>query len=149
MACVVQSQGNALWLFAYFGYWLEIFIIIGIKLLRGKLTDANHKRSPAVMRAVAEHEAQPKDKVFDVSASESGASSRPSSDSDVKAKAKAKAIELQDRPSPDAGKKPVPLESSDNMPQGMDDKVPAWVGQDAAAAATSPKRPVQKSDFYV
>ena len=99
-----------------------------------------------VMAAAAEHCSQPRDKRFDDSASDIRASLRSFTVSD--AKVKAKAIELQDRPSPDAGKKPVPLNES-NMPQGMDDKVPAWVGQDAAAAATSPKRPVQKSDFYV
>lgn len=36
----LQSQGTAIWLFAYFGYWLEIFFIIAIKAFTGTLTSA-------------------------------------------------------------------------------------------------------------
>ena len=147
----MQANGNALWLIAYFGYWLEIFLVIAIKLIRGKLTDAAHKRSPAVMRSTAEHQDQAKDKQFDDSASESETSSRPSSETDIKAKAKAKAIELPQRSNDGSNdklgeQKPVPL---DERLEGMDDKVPAWVAQDGAPPPSSPARPVKQSDFYV
>lgn len=36
----VQAQGTAIWLIAYFGYWLEIFFVILCKALTGTLTAA-------------------------------------------------------------------------------------------------------------
>ena len=139
----MQSGGNALWLFAYFGYWVEILLIVIIKLCRGRLTDANRKRSPAVMRATAEHKAQPEDKHFESDSVSD--TSRPSSDSDIKAKAKAKAIELPRR-SPDEmdGK----VAHGDPNVEGMDEKVPAWTQPGGPAAAGTPGAN-NKNLFYV
>lgn len=136
------SAGNPLWLFAYFGYWVEIFLIIAIKLCRGRLTDANSKRSPATMRATAEHTAQPQDKHFD---SDSVSDiSRPSTDSDVKTKAKAKAIELPRRSPDELDEKAMP---GDPSLEGMDDKVPAWTRSGSPAAAGTSH--ANKNPFYV
>ncbi len=41
---VVQDQGTAIWLFAYFGYWIEIFIVIAFKILSGSLLVAGVKK---------------------------------------------------------------------------------------------------------
>ncbi|KAK9865546.1 hypothetical protein WJX84_002270 [Apatococcus fuscideae] len=128
------SEGNALWLFAYFGYWIEILLIIGIKLWRGVLTDAMKKRSPHVMREVAEHTPQPADKSFDDSASEAASSLRPSSDIGVtKAKAKARAVELPHRNfdhevlDPKMGDDMDPkVAAMDPKMAVADEKVPAW-----------------------
>ena len=158
----VQSEGNALWLFAYFGYWIEILLIIGIKLWRGVLTDAMKKRSPHVMREVAEHTPQPADKSFDDSASEAASSLRPSSDIGVtKAKAKARAVELPHRNfdhevlDPKMGDDMDPkVAAMDPKMAVADEKVPAWCAQDGDVAAPSthtmsPKKPVSRSDFFV
>ena len=40
MLLSVQAQGTAIWLFAYFGYWLEIFFVILCKAVTGSLTSA-------------------------------------------------------------------------------------------------------------
>lgn len=39
-----QDQGTAIWLFAYFGYWVEIFIVIAFKILSGTLLVAGVKK---------------------------------------------------------------------------------------------------------
>ena len=37
---VLQDSGNAIWLFAYFGYWVEVIIVLASKSIRGSLMSA-------------------------------------------------------------------------------------------------------------
>ncbi len=39
-----QDSGTAIWLFAYFGYWLEIIIVLSARAARGTLLSAIKKR---------------------------------------------------------------------------------------------------------
>ena len=38
-----QDAGTAMWLFAWFGYWVDIFLVLAIRGARGSLTDAKAK----------------------------------------------------------------------------------------------------------
>lgn len=40
----VQDQGTAIWLFAYFGYWLQVWFVILVKAITGSLMTAGVKR---------------------------------------------------------------------------------------------------------
>lgn len=40
----VQAQGTAIWLFAYFGYWVELIIVLVFKTVSGTLLVAGAKR---------------------------------------------------------------------------------------------------------
>lgn len=42
--CGMQDQGTAIWLFAYFGYWLEIFVVIAFKVMSGSLLVAGVRK---------------------------------------------------------------------------------------------------------
>lgn len=56
----VQAQGTAIFLFSYFGYWLEIFFVIGCKAATGTLTVAgvqkNQLKVPAKGKAARDSE---------------------------------------------------------------------------------------------
>ena len=39
----VQDSGTAMWLFAWFGYWVNICLVLSIKAARGTLNDARAK----------------------------------------------------------------------------------------------------------
>ena len=41
---LVQDQGTAIWLFAYFGYWLEVIFVLVFKFATGTLLVAGAKR---------------------------------------------------------------------------------------------------------
>ena len=41
---MVQDQGTAIWLFAYFGYWIEIWVVIAFKVLSGSLLVAGVRK---------------------------------------------------------------------------------------------------------
>ena len=61
----LQDQGTAIWLFAYFGYWIEIFIVIAFKILSGSLLVAGVKkkqlRKPVLPKTADQVSASPKD----------------------------------------------------------------------------------------
>ena len=40
----VQDSGTAIWLFAYFGYWLEVIIVLASRAIKGSLMSA--KKAP-------------------------------------------------------------------------------------------------------
>ena len=40
---LLQDAGTAMWLFAWFGYWLDVFLVLAIRGVRGSLTDAKAK----------------------------------------------------------------------------------------------------------
>ena len=42
--CNVQDQGTAIWLFAYFGYWIQVWVVILCKALSGSLLVAGVRR---------------------------------------------------------------------------------------------------------
>jgi hypothetical protein len=42
----MQDSGTAIWLFAYFGYWVEVLIVLLIKVARGTLLHAKKKSKP-------------------------------------------------------------------------------------------------------
>ena len=62
---VLQDQGTAIWLFAYFGYWIEIFIVIAFKVLSGSLLVAgvkkNQLRKPVLPKTADQVCASPED----------------------------------------------------------------------------------------
>ena len=41
-----QDTGTAIWLFAYFGYWLEILIVVAIRACKGSLLTALRPHPP-------------------------------------------------------------------------------------------------------
>ena len=41
---MVQDQGTAIWLFAYFGYWIQIWVVIAAKAITGSLLVAGVRR---------------------------------------------------------------------------------------------------------
>ena len=41
-----QDTGTAIWLFAYFGYWLEILIVVAARAHKGSLLLALRQRPP-------------------------------------------------------------------------------------------------------
>ena len=42
----MQDTGTAIWLFAYFGYWLEILAVVAIRAWRGSLMEALRQHPP-------------------------------------------------------------------------------------------------------
>ena len=53
----MQDSGTAIWLFAYFGYWLEVIIVLAARAARGTLLSAGKKRSnngPAALPTIKE-----------------------------------------------------------------------------------------------
>ena len=42
----MQDTGTAIWLFAYFGYWAEILVVIAIRTCRGSLMNALRQHPP-------------------------------------------------------------------------------------------------------
>jgi len=62
---VLQDQGTAIWLFAYFGYWVEIFIVIAFKILSGTLLVAGVKkkqlRKPVLPKTADQVSTSPED----------------------------------------------------------------------------------------
>ncbi|KAA6417637.1 MAG: iron permease FTR1 [Trebouxia sp. A1-2] len=60
-----QDQGTAIWLFAYFGYWVEIFIVIAFKILSGTLLVAGVKkkqlRKPVLPKVADQVSSSPED----------------------------------------------------------------------------------------
>lgn len=40
----MQDSGTAIWLFAYFGYWLEVIIVLASRAIKGSLMSA--KKAP-------------------------------------------------------------------------------------------------------
>lgn len=40
----MQDSGTAIWLFAYFGYWLEVIVVLAARAARGTLLSAAKKR---------------------------------------------------------------------------------------------------------
>ena len=62
---VLQDQGTAIWVFAYFGYWIEIFIVIAFKVLSGSLLVAgvkkNQLRKPVLPKTADQVCASPED----------------------------------------------------------------------------------------
>ena len=36
----MQDSGTAIWLFAYFGYWLEVIIVLASRAIKGSLMSA-------------------------------------------------------------------------------------------------------------
>jgi high-affinity iron transporter len=49
------DHGTAMWLFAYFTYWLEVAIVIIAKATRGSLMQAKIRRQPAVVQMGQQH----------------------------------------------------------------------------------------------
>lgn len=44
---VVQDSGTAIWLFAYFGYWLEVIFVLSVRAARGTLLQSKKRPQPA------------------------------------------------------------------------------------------------------
>ena len=44
VTCTLQDSGTAIWLFAYFGYWLEVIIVLASRAIKGSLLSA--KKAP-------------------------------------------------------------------------------------------------------
>ena len=40
MSCTLQDSGTAIWLFAYFGYWLEVIVVLASRAIKGSLMSA-------------------------------------------------------------------------------------------------------------
>ena len=43
----MQDSGNAIWLFAYFGYWVEVIIVLASRSIRGSLMSAKKGKPKA------------------------------------------------------------------------------------------------------
>ena len=48
--CAAQDQGTAIWLFAYFGYWLEVLLVVAARAMKGSLLTAMKLQRPASMQ---------------------------------------------------------------------------------------------------
>jgi hypothetical protein len=49
-----QDTGTAMWLFAYFGYWLEVLLVVAARAMKGSLLVAMRThRPPPVQQARA------------------------------------------------------------------------------------------------
>lgn len=53
-----QDQGTAIWLFAYFGYWIEIFIVIAFKAVSGSLLVAGVRNKQLKQPVLPENASQ-------------------------------------------------------------------------------------------
>lgn len=54
----MQDQGTAIWLFAYFGYWIEIFIVIAFKAVSGSLLVAGVRNKQLKQPVLPENASQ-------------------------------------------------------------------------------------------
>ncbi len=61
VVCDLQDQGTAIWLFAYFGYWVEIVIVITFKILSGTLLVAGVKKKSVLPKTTDQVSTSPED----------------------------------------------------------------------------------------